>query len=202
MDVLERLPDADALFLQYFDRWYPRAAKERRIHPATRPEMEAFPELIGRSATELCTLKTDAAQIELAQVDRMVSAASKDWPLYLAVTMPVDLRWVEAFDAYYNEERVKALLDSSPANQFGNNYVAIACEFGAVLGHVLKQSVPRLEWAVNEPYWESALLDPKTGNLIPVFHWAIKKLSRYGIDDGFAAKLRACTVVLERGAAV
>jgi len=201
MVVSVRLPDAETLFLRFVDRWYSPSAKEGRVRSWTRPDMVAFPEYIGRSTDEICTLATEPAQIELAQVNRMLEAARGDWPKYLKVDEPVDIGWVEAFDAYYDEKRVIDLVDSSLPNQNGNNYIVIACEFGAVLGHVLKQSLSRLEWVAGDPYWESALFDPQTGNLIAVFHWAIKKLSSDGIDDGFAAKLRACLGALEGGAA-
>jgi hypothetical protein len=201
MVVSDRLPDADAMFLQFFDRWYSPSARKGRIYSGTRPDMEAFPELIGRSAIDICTLATEPAQIEQAQVDRMVDAASGDWPKFLKVVKPIDIGWVLAFDAYFDEKRVEELIDSALPEQFGNNYLVFACEFGAVLGYLLKQSLPRLEWVAADPYWESALFDPQTGNLIPVFHWAIKKLSSYGIDDGFAAKLHACLKVLEGGTA-
>ena len=41
------------------------------------------------------------------------------------------------------------------------------------------------------------MFDPKTGTVIAVFHWAIKKLSEYGVDDGYAAKTKACLQFLE-----
>lgn len=163
--------------------------------------MVEFPELIGRSGTELCTLETEAAKIELAQVARMLDAAREDWPGYLTISEPVDIRWVDAFDTYYDKSRVKDLVKRSSPDDFGNDYVVIACEFGAVLGHVLKQHLPRLQWIAGNPYWESALFDPESGNIVAVFHWAIKKLSSYGIDDGFAAKVQACLDVLQGGAA-
>ena len=197
MDVSDRLPDADELFLRYYDRWYSPSAKQSRVHSGTRPDMEAFPEKIGRTGTQLCTLAKEAAQMELDQLKRMLDAACGDWPKFLEVAKPVDIKWVEAFDKYYDENRVKELISCSPPHQFGNSYLVFACEFGAVLGHVLQQNLPRLEWVAAEPYWESALFDPQTGNLVAVFHWAIKKLSSHGSDDGFAAKVRACLDLLE-----
>jgi hypothetical protein len=52
-------------------------------------------------------------------------------------------------------------------------------------------------WRLDWPYWDSCLFDPKTGTVIAVFHWAIKKLSEYGVDDGYAAKTKACLQFLE-----
>ena len=199
MEPSDRLPDADELFMRYFDRWYSPSARKRRIYSATRPDMETVPELIGRSSSDVCTLSDEQKEIELAQVGRMLEAARGYWRRELNMGEPIESRWVEAFDAYYDENRVVELINRSSPNDFGNDYIVMACEFGAVLGHVLQQRLPRLEWLAGDPYWESALFDPQTGNLIPVFHWGIKKLSRYGIDDGFAAKLQACLRVLEGG---
>ncbi len=42
------------------------------------------------------------------------------------------------------------------------------------------------------PYCESSLVDPDTGRLIPVFNLAIKKMSDYGVDDGFGDKVKSC----------
>ena len=59
------------------------------------------------------------------------------------------------------------------------------------------QSRASLDWIIEWPYWESSLFDNKTGHVLAVFHWAIKKMSDYGIDDGFAAKTKACLQLLE-----
>lgn len=74
----------------------------------------------------------------------------------------------------------------------------ICCEFGAMLGAVMRSLQPRLFWSPNWPYWESSLIDPASGSEIPVFHWAIKKMSSYGWDDGFAEKTEACLAMLDR----
>ena len=36
-------------------------------------------------------------------------------------------------------------------------------------------------------------------SVVPVFHWAIKKFSTYGIDDGFADKPQVCVQMLQDG---
>jgi hypothetical protein len=40
--------------------------------------------------------------------------------------------------------------------------------------------------------------DPGSGNLTPVFRWAMKKMSNYGWDDGFAQKIEACVQLLDK----
>lgn len=85
----------------------------------------------------------------------------------------------------------------SHPEDFGGDYVVLCCEFGAVLGHVMRARQPRLFWYLDWPYWESMLLDPQTGTVIPVFHWAIKKMSDYGVDDGFVPKIERCLRILD-----
>jgi hypothetical protein len=121
----------------------------------------------------------------------MLETAKTDWPGYLDVAGEPSVEWVDEFDRY--AERVEALVRESDPSDFSNDLLVLVCQFGAVLGTVLREQVPRLEWVAEWwPYWESSLYDPQTGNLIPPFHWAIKKFSSYGIDDGFSAKLDMC----------
>ena len=190
------LPHADKLFLRFFDRWYSPLDRQAKSFPATRPDMMAVPALVGRDAAAASSLSADDAAREMQQVEAMLAAARADWPSYLSVSEPIDLEWVRAFDAYYDKKRVRELIDRSQPDQFGNDYLVIACEFGAVLGTVLLAKVERLQWLAARPYWESSLFDPQTGNVIPVFHWAVKKLSGYGLTDGFVEKIEACIRVL------
>lgn len=190
------LPHADKLFLRFFDRWYSPADRQAKMFSATRPDMMEVPALVGRDAATASPLPADEAARELKRVEVMLEAARGDWPTYLAVAEPIDLAWVRAFDAYYDKKRVRALVDRSQPDEFDNDYLVIACEFGAVLGTILQAKVDRLQWLAGRPYWESSMFDPQTGNVIPVFHWAVKKLSGYGLNDGFADKVEACARVL------
>ena len=110
----------------------------------------------------------------------------------MAVSGEIDQDWVAAFDQHYTRVRIRETIERSDPRDYGNDYLVTCCEFGAVLGRVLMSLEPRLLWRLDWPYWDSTLLDPKTGTAISVFHWAIKKLSAYGVDDGYAAKVNAC----------
>ena len=57
---------------------------------------------------------------------------------------------------------------------------------------MLQALEPRLSWLYDWPYWESALYDQETRSRINVFHWAVKKMSEYGVEDGLTDKLNAC----------
>ena len=119
-------------------------------------------------------------------------------PRYLQVASEINLDWIEAFDQHYDVQKIQEFIDSSDAEDFSNDYVVACGEFGAVLGHVLQTLQPRLIWHYEWPYFESALADPISGNMIPVFHWAVKKMSGYGWDDGFAAKVQVCLQILDQ----
>ena len=126
----------------------------------------------------------------------MINAARGDWQEYLPVNGEIDIQWVKAFDTYYDRKRVSDVIARSDPKDFGCDYIVLCCEFGAVMGHVMRLLQPGLVWYLDWPYWDSMLLDPKSGNVIPVFHWAIKKMSGYGIEDGFADKIKKCLDIL------
>jgi hypothetical protein len=186
------LDGCDPLFLRYFDPWYSAGERSRRGFRATRPDMFMERTFIGADAAERSPLN-DAGQREARRrIQVMLDAARADWPGYLHVDGAVDVRWVEAFDRHYDRKRVAAVVERSDPSDFSCDYIVLCCEFGAVLGHVLESRLPRLSWHLDWPYWDSMLLDPKAGAVMPVFHWAIKKMSDYGVEDGFAAKIETC----------
>ena len=195
--AMPTLEDCDDLFLRYFDRWYSDDDRQRRGFEATKPDMFTAESLVGLDGPHVSPLTDEARDEVIKCIAAMVDAARGDWPEYLGVSGDMDLDWVQAFDEYYGRERVAEVVARSDPEDFGCDYVVLCCQFGAVLGHVMRAMQPRLVWYLDWPYWESMLLDPKTGTVIPVFHWAIKKMSDYGVDDGFVSKIRRCLEILE-----
>lgn len=189
-DTMPALPHCDDLFLKFFDPWYDDDDRQRRGFIATLPDLLQDTSFVGLSQAEASCIPAEAQQEVLRRIAIMVDAARHDWPTYLSVQGEFDLQWIEAFDRYYDRERILEVIDRSDPSDFSNDYLVLCCEFGAGLSHVLCQMQPRLVWRLDWPYWDSSLLDPKTGSALPVFHWAIKKLSEYGVDDGFAAKVK------------
>jgi hypothetical protein len=47
------------------------------------------------------------------------------------------------------------------------------------------------------PYWETPIFDPKSGSVINVFSWAVKKMSEYAVDDRVKAKALKCLEVID-----
>jgi hypothetical protein len=182
------IPDCDEVFTQFFDRWYDDDDRQRKGFPHTRPDMMVAyrPGLAG---SDLCPLSEESELRVLDRIATMLRTAGSDWPSFLEVSGEIDMSWVEAFDSYYDIERIAGLIRCSEPADFSNDFIVTVCQFGAVLGHVMRQSEPRLQWVAEWPYWESGLYDPETGNIIPPFHWAIKKFSDYGVDDGYSPKI-------------
>jgi hypothetical protein len=46
-----------------------------------------------------------------------------------------------------------------------------------------------LTWLPAWPHWDSGLWDGPTGWVLNVFHWALKRLSRDGIDQHLSEKV-------------
>lgn len=141
-------------------------------------------------------LTAEGRQDVLKQIETMTQAAKSDWARYLKVSGDLDLNWISAIDQHYHRDRIRDVIKDSQPDDFSNNYLVTCCEFGAAMGYVLRSICPRLLWYPDWPYWESALLDPQSNTLIPVFHWAVKKMSEYGVDDGFAEKIQVCIQML------
>ena len=190
-----KLPDADKVFNQYFAPWYDPAVRARRRYRGTRPDMEQIYRP-GLHAAEIILLTLEGLAESEKRVQGMGAAARGDWVESIGVSGEPSLGWIDAFDKHYNRERVAEVIKRSNPEDFGNDLVILACEFGAILGEVIRGLEPGLEWLYDWPYWESSLLEPTRGLSINVFHWAIKKFSGYGVDDGYVAKINQCRKVI------
>ena len=180
----------DILFRHFFVSWY-------RLPPGERPprivkgDIEVYAEAAGRSATDAWRVPEERQRGLAKQVATMVEAARADWPTYLEIDEVVSLAAIEAFDSHWTRPRIAEVVRSSDRADFANDYLVLCCELGAVIGEVMRQHLPSLEWLYSDPYWESSLWYAPTGGRIHPFHWAIKKMSSYGVDDGLRPKLLA-----------
>jgi hypothetical protein len=192
----KRLPWCDELFVKFFGPWHDDESRQRRGYKGTRPDLEQIAEP-DAPLDNVQILTAEGQSIAKNMIAKMFLAAKNDLPSYLAVREPVSLVWVDAFDKFYDRSKIQTLIDRSDPSKIGNDYLVVTCEFGVVLGEVLRQELPELLWLHDMPYWESALYFSGTGSRVNVFHWAVKKMSEYGVDDGFAAKVRACVNLLK-----
>ncbi len=192
------LPHCDDLFIKFFDCWYDDTWRDVRGTEATRPDLYQIEGDSEYDARDFSPLNADGQSESASLIERIYESAVNDWVTFLKVKAPVDISWIDAWDRFYDRAEISKLISESEPDDFANGYVVSCCQFGAVMGKVLCDHEPNLQWIYSWPYWESSLFHPKTGTSIPVFHWAIKKMSEYGVDDGFAAKIKACCNVLNR----
>jgi hypothetical protein len=192
-----KLPHCDKLFEQFFGPWHDEESFKRRGYKATRPDLETLFKR-GTPSERVQVLDSEGQGTVHRMVATMVEAATSDWPAYLGVSGSVSLDWIAAFDSYYTRKKIKEVLDRSDPSQFDNEYLVAICEFGAVLGEVLLKESSDLDWLYDWPYWESALYHGRSGTRVNVFHWAVKKMSEYGVDDGLAEKIQACVGFLNK----
>lgn len=190
------LEHCDLLFERYLDPWYSPADRKRKQFSATRPDILTVDSFRGVSVAELSILGVEGDREVVARIDRMLAAVRKDWPGYLPVSGDIDESWIAAFDEYYDRNRVGEVVGRSDPSDFTNDYLVLVCEFGVALGYVLRKQEPRLCWLLDWPYWESSLVDTDSGAIIPPFHWAVKKFSDYGVEDGFVPKIGMCLEAL------
>jgi hypothetical protein len=121
-----------------------------------------------------------------AQIEKMAKAALGDYQ-NIVKTDKFDLDVLHAVDQFYDRPRIKSLIEKSDPEDFSNDYLVAVGEFGVMLGKLFEER-EGFGWLYSHPYFRSTIVHRNTGFGIPVFDWAIKKLSEYGVDDGFAAK--------------
>lgn len=183
------LPDCDPLFMKYFDRWYEADDRTRKGFDATCPDVLSHKFKVGVTPSQICVWDAETQRKISAQIDRMADCAIADWRKDYGIENAVSIEGLEAFDLFFDAPTLLACLERSDPKDYSNEYVVICCELGAVLGKVLRTLRPDYEWVWDMPYWESFLYDPKTTDVFKVFHWAIKRLSGYGLEDGLVPKL-------------
>lgn len=190
------IPHCDELFELFFDRWYDDVSRGWKDFPATRPDILESSGLIAKSGAEASPLDASDQSEVAGMIGTILRAAETDWQRQIGLSPPADIGWVVEIDRHYDRTRIRSIIDDSDPKDFSNTYIVTCCEFGAVLGSVLLEHCPTLDWMYSWPYWESALLHPPSGSVVPVFHWSIKKMSEYGVDDGFAEKIGVCAQML------
>lgn len=178
----------DVLYRRFFVRWYrlPAGEKPPRM---LRGDLEIYEGAEGTSADHQCRLPEAMKEKLAANVKSIVAAASADWSTYLGVAEPVSFDGLRAFDEHWSRKAIASLIRRSDPSDFANDYLVVTCELGAVLGEVMKALRPELGWIYRSPYWESCLWHSQTASLIPVFHWAINRMSAYGAQDRLCPKL-------------
>ncbi len=188
----KELPDCNDLYVKYVHRWDDNPDHKILI---VKPDMIQSYE----PDTDFLALEdsTDEGYIQIKQqVDAMMSASKQDLQ-ELVKFNDYNLEIIDKLDKAISEEYIKGVLDVSDENDDANHYLISVIEFGCALANTMENEIGGFVWVYDYPYWESTLVHKKTGYEIPVFHWAIKKYSGYGVDDGFKDKLIRLKEILE-----
>jgi hypothetical protein len=180
----EQLPDCNDLYVKYVHKWDDNPEHKILI---VKPDMLQ----LLKPGTGFSTLvdSTNKAHVQIKhQIEEMISASKQDLQ-ELAKFNEFDLETIDKLDKAIDRQYIKDIIDASDVNDDSNQYLISIVEFGCALAETMENEIGGFVWVYDYPYWESTLVHKKTGFEVPVFHWAIKKYSDYGVDDGFKAKI-------------
>ena len=183
----KKLPDCDELFVKYLAPWYPEDEKPN----TTRPDMFVIAGYEGQplDMTSLQYLTDEYLEQTEQQIQTMTHAALADFQEIIK-SDKLDFAVLGAVDKFYDRQKISDIIKESDPNDFSNLYLISVCEFGALLGQLFRE-LDGFDWLYSYPYYHSIIVHRDTGFGIPVFDWAVKKFSEYGVDDGFVAKFHA-----------
>jgi hypothetical protein len=183
----KKIPDCDELFAKYMRPWYPDNEKPS----GTRPDMYVIAAYDGKplAMESLQYLNDECLKQMKEQIEKITDAALQDYQEIIRCE-ELDFRVLDAVDKHYDREKIKAIIATSDATDYANQYLVTVCEFGATIGNIFTQS-DGFGWLYAHPYFHSIVVHKETGFGITVFDWAVKKFSEYGVDDGFVAKIHA-----------
>jgi hypothetical protein len=190
------LPDHNAVFLRFFSSLYRPEDLARRKLPATFPDMmRSFPP--GTRAEDATAYDAAYGQQFLQIIEGLVDSEARASAGRAGIPVPANWRqapvpellaWIHALDGFWTAERIAQVQTASDTTTAQNPFMGPCLGFGALLGATLVK-MSRSEWLPETPYWDASVLHVPSGHEAFVFHWAIKKFSSYGVDDGFAAKM-------------
>jgi hypothetical protein len=182
----KKLPHCDTLFQKYFSPWYDE--EDRPTMP--RPDLFVINGFEGAplDLDRIQFLPAELLEANKEQLQTMAAAALEDYQSIIQSDKS-DLKLLHEVDRFYDRKRIADLLAKSDPADFSNDYMVAVCEFGATLGQLFSQT-EGFGWLYSHPYFDSIIVHKQSGFGIPVFDWAIKKFSEYGVEDGFAAKFQ------------
>ena len=182
----ESLPDCNDLYVKYVHKWDDNPEHTILI---VKPDMlQSF-----NPDTDFSTLvdSTDEGYLEIKQqIETMISASRQDLQ-ELSKFTTFNLDAIDKLDKAIDRQYIKDVIEASKVDDHSNPYLISIIEFGCALAETMENEIGGFVWLYDYPYWESTIVHKKTGFEIPVFHWAIKKFSDYGVDDGFKDKILA-----------
>ena len=184
------VPEGNALFRTFFYPWYDDNARER--HPdLLKTDLEELELQPGSDRSVLSPLGPDAQATAARQIETISAAATADLGRYISHRPPPSLAWINALDNVLDDDDILRILQGADARDYSNPYLVFTCELGALTADCLLTECPQLTWLYDHPYWESALFDETSTTRIPVFHWAIKRMSSPGFQERLSDKINA-----------
>jgi hypothetical protein len=182
----DELPDCNDLYVKYVHKWDDNPEHKILI---VKPDMLQF----FKPNTDFSALvdSTDDGYVQTKQqVEAMIAASRQDLQ-ELATFNEYNLETIDKLDKAIDRQYIKGVIEASDVNDDANRYLISIIEFGCALAETMEEEIGGFVWVYDYPYWESTIVHKRTGFEIPVFHWAIKKYSDYGVDDGFKNKILA-----------
>jgi hypothetical protein len=180
----EELPDCNDLYVKYVHRWDENPEHKILI---VKPDMlQSYdPDTDFASLVD----SNDEGYIQIKQqVETMVLASRQDLQ-ELVKFEEFSLETIDKLDKAINRQYINSVIDASSEDDNANQYLISTIEFGCALAETMENEIGGFVWVYDYPYWESTIVHKQTGFEIPIFHWAIKKYSEYGVDDGFKDKI-------------
>jgi hypothetical protein len=185
-EKFKKLPHSNTLFKRYFDRWYNK--EDQRGIP--RPDMFTI------AAYSDTPLDIDSLQYLTSewldrikkQVAGMIEAAKNDFQFIISFD-DFSINILDEIDKHYSRRIVTQLIKESDPSEYSNKYLVTVCMFGSMIGELFSRH-ENFKWLYSYPYFNSIIVYSEKGLGIPVYDWAVKKFSSYGINDGFAAKFQ------------
>lgn len=155
-----------------------------------RPDVMQLPGCVGRNGSDMSPLRKADQRRCIKHLEKtMLDAAIGDLSDAIDFPVPLELSSIQAIDDHFDTTAIAKLIAASDPTEDGNPYFITCIELGAMMAAIMRNLVPELEWIADSPYWESSLWHSETGTIIPPTHWAIKKLSSYGWNDGLVPKI-------------
>ena len=152
----------------------------------------------GKTPRELSSLDDVWQSRVLKQLDIMVESAVQDWEKLLGKPTMNYQCALSGIHKCYNQSTVTKLLKGEKENEVDGDVFITAIEIGVICGKVIIELNRNWGWIPCMPYWESPLYHSKSGCIANVFHWGVKKLSSYAVEDDLYGKCLACNEVAEK----
>jgi len=160
------LPGAQVLFNRYFLPWHDGKIKPAGPRPGT---------FVVKGGTGTGLRADYAGLLKDYLLETLPNAARDAYQPIIAFTR-FDESVLSAVDAYYDEQKVTALIANSDPTDFANDYLTETSYYAAMLSSLFLQQ-EGFGWLYEHPYFYSVIVHHASGTAIPVFDWALRRFS-------------------------